>query len=1014
MSFSQSQNQNQSSAKASGSGRPHGASGGSGGGSSSSSSSQLRGIFHASEDPSYWRKATEPYPNRVPRFTDKKDAVAFMEAYCQRGSNPDEPHLQQSISTLTCWEQIEKYLIPKIEEYQGKWKSRGVSYDKVSTRNVYMKGDASSASASTAAATAAPAASEEQLSAHVRAREAAVKAFLKTTEAGWRKYCTDEGKAYYHSKQNKETVWKTPPEVKAYAREWDAANPTPTGDAAAAPAAAPAPEAASERAAAAAAVAAAAEIEAGGGGPAVHAYLMSRLNLPVHRHLTRHSTLNTLRYLFNHMRCGIYVMIRNNEVAIFCPFVNKHYRNNWSDVRTDMERGSVAAASSGSSSSGCGVGGGGDGSAAPAAASAPKEGIELEVESGRMKDYYSGKEHHYRHENILPDKSQWWANGNIICNEHEQPSRTPTNTVSGDKGSAEHKAEGEQSQYWGDHFLLQLKDMLCETCRLREIPDCDFFINKRDYPQLKVNDHRAYSATSGAGANSGSGSGTDVNNANAGTEQPKAAAASAVPTVPTVPPASAAASAVAAAAEGLVEDMPVEPYGFIFNCDDRDAKQDIPLSRELYRSYAPILSFYTSQRFADIPMPPSEDWESACGEIFPPSMHYTLDPMSAGGNKPAVGNPRDLFTAANLAKFECKWEDKENTAFFRGGATGGGTTIQSNQRLHIAQLGWDWNQTQTDDANTKKGGNSNSKAKPAKKGTAEAEAGASSPTSTTSTTSAAVVASMAKFPLLDAKITGWNLRDKKIASKKMTYVRKQNFPFEGDRKKNFVEIYKQSHYKYLLYIEGHCAACRYGFMMQLGSVILKVDSQCVADQMWYFPLLKPYYDHVPVKSDLSNLRKQIEWCINNDNKCKKIAENAKLMYKKYVGKTGVLDYLQSVFLEINQKTLFAPGWLPTFPTTVKTPPKCVHATGGVCCMPRCDDRCEHQLCGSCAVLMEKERGEKDALREQAGAVVDSKKTRKDLLKQRMKEKAEKATKAAAAAGGGGGAGAPAAKRQRTA
>jgi hypothetical protein len=25
-----------------------------------------------------------------------------------------------------------------------------------------------------------------------------------------------------------------------------------------------------------------------------------------------------------------------------------------------------------------------------------------------------------------------------------------------------------------------------------------------------------------------------------------------------------------------------------------------------------------------------------------------------------------------------------------------------------------------------------------------------------------------------------------------------------------------------MYIEGHCAACRYGFMMQLGSVILKV------------------------------------------------------------------------------------------------------------------------------------------------------------------------------------------------
>jgi hypothetical protein len=83
------------------------------------------------------------------------------------------------------------------------------------------------------------------------------------------------------------------------------------------------------------------------------------------------------------------------------------------------------------------------------------------------------------------------------------------------------------NQWWGDHFLLQLKDMLCETCRHRHVSDCDFFINKRDYPQLKYN-----------------------------TEQ---------------------------------LDQPVEPYGFIFNEDDRDPRQDRPLSRECYATYAPIL-----------------------------------------------------------------------------------------------------------------------------------------------------------------------------------------------------------------------------------------------------------------------------------------------------------------------------------------------------------------------------------------------------------------------------------------
>jgi hypothetical protein len=44
--------------------------------------------------------------------------------------------------------------------------------------------------------------------------------------------------------------------------------------------------------------------------------------------------------------------------------------------------------------------------------------------------------------------------------------------------------------------------------------------------------------------------------------------------------------------------------------------QDIPLTRHAYKSYAPILSFYTSDRFADIAIPPSEDWEAATGEFL--------------------------------------------------------------------------------------------------------------------------------------------------------------------------------------------------------------------------------------------------------------------------------------------------------------------------------------------------------------------------------------------------------------
>ncbi|CAM9647333.1 unnamed protein product, partial [Hapterophycus canaliculatus] len=41
------------------------------------------------------------------------------------------------------------------------------------------------------------------------------------------------------------------------------------------------------------------------------------------------STENTLRYLFHHMRCGILVVIRDKRLAVFAPFANKDYTNDW-------------------------------------------------------------------------------------------------------------------------------------------------------------------------------------------------------------------------------------------------------------------------------------------------------------------------------------------------------------------------------------------------------------------------------------------------------------------------------------------------------------------------------------------------------------------------------------------------------------------------------------------------------------------------------------------------------------
>lgn len=248
--------------------------------------------------------------------------------------------------------------------------------------------------------------------------------------------------------------------------------------------------------------------------------------------------------------------------------------------------------------------------------------------------------------------------------------------------------------------------------------------------------------------------------------------------------------------------------------------------------------------------------------MFPGSFRHSYN----AEGKLETSSARDFFTKSNLQKFERPWEEKIPVAFFRGTATGGGVTRYTNQRIGLAYISYEWS---LDDSKKVWDTKTNQ-----------------------------------YHPYLDAKITGWNNRDKKIATEPMTYIRDGDYPFSGSKEKNFVEIYKQSQYKYILYAEGHCAACRYGFMMCLGSVILKVDSSCVADQMWYFPLLQPFVDHVPVKKDLSDLQEKLEWCHNNDDKCREIATNARRLYERFISRDGVLDYLQCICYEIAKR------WIP--------------------------------------------------------------------------------------------------------
>ena len=200
-------------------------------------------------------------------------------------------------------------------------------------------------------------------------------------------------------------------------------------------------------------------------------------------------------------------------------------------------------------------------------------------------------------------------------------------------------------------------------------------------------------------------------------------------------------------------------------------------------------------------------------------------------------------------KFDTPWEDKKPVAVFRGSSTGCGVTVETNPRLKAAWL--------------------------SNKGEKDKDG----------------------LPLLDAGITKWSARPRKI--KGNPYLTALDVESLGFGLSSQLTPREQSEYKYIINIDGHVSAFRLSLELATRSVVLKVDSPF---KMWFSPLLVPNRHYIPVKEDLSDLIEKIRWCKAHDKECKIIAKNARDFYEKYLSKDGVLDYLQVVLAGLRKET----------------------------------------------------------------------------------------------------------------
>lgn len=195
-----------------------------------------------------------------------------------------------------------------------------------------------------------------------------------------------------------------------------------------------------------------------------------------------------------------------------------------------------------------------------------------------------------------------------------------------------------------------------------------------------------------------------------------------------------------------------------------------------------------------------------------------------------------------------RWASKTSRAVFRGSSTGLGTTLKNNVRLKLMELGL------------------------------------KNPT------------------LLDVGITKWNLRPRRIKGDEYYRTIKKSI-VDKYGTANFLSYAEQSYYKYVINVPGHSSSFRLGSLFKMKSVVLHVAPEY---KIWYDHLLKPYIHYVPVRTDLRDLVKQIQWCEKNPTVCLHIVENAYKFYLEHLTIAKQCKFLYDTLKEVDNHYLAHP------------------------------------------------------------------------------------------------------------
>ena len=163
--------------------------------------------------------------------------------------------------------------------------------------------------------------------------------------------------------------------------------------------------------------------------------------IPTNIYYGMNSIINTVSYLYNYLKKGIMVGIKKNKLAIFLPFTNTNYTN---DFYEELYFNSK------------------DKEQLQQLKREPNNTKLLKILEDTTKEYF--RKYRQTSKDVIWDRRKWYANGCFFRND----------------------------TYDGDKLVTVVQDMFTELCKNRILNDCIFMVNVRDFPLLRKDRKHPY------------------------------------------------------------------------------------------------------------------------------------------------------------------------------------------------------------------------------------------------------------------------------------------------------------------------------------------------------------------------------------------------------------------------------------------------------------------------------------------------------------------------------------------